>query len=279
MDSTPISIPLHENSNISEPPLNYLLAYDGKFPEEVNLFQTDPLKSRLIRLLGKDNYDLLLSMELNLDIKVENEIVTIQGYEHKHYAFYYVGALDVNNDVITIGLVSKTGVHLLSENDKLIPKWINDWNEKIETKIIEQSDDLVLNKIGDEVHVGNFVYLVRNIEYVKTVENVFNKHKADGIYLIVYLAVLNKSRESRTLANAMFKVFDSDGYEFETSTNAIEILILNDHDKVFLFKEIPPKIPKEIIIPFEVPTSNDTYTLQVSGGFLTGETAKINLQN
>lgn len=133
-------------------------------------------------------------------------------------------------------------------------------------------------EIGDEFYLGNFKYCVNRIEYTKEVKNSLTSNTADGIYLIVYLTVTNTTRESRTLTNTMFKVSDSEGYEFETSQNAMIVMILNDLDKVFMLKDISPKIPKEIIVPFEVPNSNDIYKLKVFGGFGTGKTASVTLK-
>lgn len=141
----------------------------------------------------------------------------------------------------------------------------------------------ILNKIGDEIKVGDFKYCVNKIEFKKTVENVFTSQTADGYYLIVYLTVLNTTHETRTLTATRFKVFDSEDYQYEPSQNAITTLVLNDQDKVFLLKDIPPKIPKNIIIPFEIPTMSDMYTLQISGlqilgGYSDNESEKILLK-
>jgi hypothetical protein len=288
LNDTLTSTIIKENEKISEPPLSYLLEYSGKYEFESKLFDNEPLKSRLKKILGS-TYDYFMGCcDVQSPINIENGIVFIEGCQaHNCPGVFYVVYIDINSDQIFVGLYDEGTVNLYREGNTTYPNWLLNWKDENEKKYAKYNSETSTHnersvenfKIGDEVHVGNFVYLVRKIEFTKSVENTFTEQKADGIYLIVYLAVLNKSRESRTLANSMFKVFDSDGYEYETSQNAITILVLNDQDKVFLFKEIPPKIPKEIIMPFEVPTSNDIYTLQVSGGFWTGETAKINLQN
>ena len=141
-------------------------------------------------------------------------------------------------------------------------------NKEIEKKKIQ------IPKIEDEIEVGNFKFCVNKIEFKKEISNVFSNKKADGIYLLVYMTVINITKESRTLTNAMFKVIDSDEYEFESSVDAINTLVLNEQDKVFLLKDIPPKIPKDIIIPFEVP-SQGIYALELSGGFWTNKSDYI----
>jgi len=132
--------------------------------------------------------------------------------------------------------------------------------------------------IGEEIEVGNFLYEVKRIEYTKEVSNAFTTKRADGIYLMVYLNVTNRTKEERNLTNSMFQVIDTDDYEFETTLNVINILALSEPDKVFLIKGFPPKITKEIILPFEVPTEKDVYKIKVTGGFMTGEHDYITLK-
>lgn len=288
-DTALFTEPVTENNIISKPQLSYLLEYKDKNVFQKDLFRKEPLLSKLKKALNSEYQFLIDCCYTESNIKViDNNIVIIEACQtHNCPGVFYVVYVDVNANNVFVGLFNEGEVNLYSEGNAKYPNWMLNWKDeqekeyaKYNTETSMYSERNVENfKIGDEVHVGNFVYLVRKIEFTKTVENTFTEQKADGIYLIVYLAVLNKSRESRTLSNSMFKVFDSDGYEYETSQNAITILVLNDQDKVFLFKDIPPKIPKEIIMPFEVPNSNDIYTLQVSGGFWTGETAKIDLQN
>ena len=132
--------------------------------------------------------------------------------------------------------------------------------------------------IGDVFYVGKLKYQVNKVEFTKKIENLLTSKLADGIYLIVYLTVINNSRESVSLMSSKFKVLDSENNEFETSQDAISILFLNEKDKAFILKDIPPKIPKELIIPFEVPSSNDVYKLKVSGSFWSDETSFITLR-
>ncbi len=287
-DTTLITALINENKKISEPPLSYLLKYSSKYEFESKLFDNEPLKSRLKKILGS-TYDYFMGCcDVQTPIKIENEIVFIEGCQaHNCPGVYYVVYIDVKTDEIFVGLFDEGKISLYSERSNKYPGWLTNWKTEQEKsytiwKELERETftyNNQINKIGEEVNVGNFVYVVDKAEYLKTVENAFTSKTADGIYLLVYLTVLNTTRESRTLSNSMFKVFDSENYEYETSQNALTIMVLNDQDKVFLLKDIPPKIPKKIIMPFEIPTPNDVYTLQVSGGFWTGESAKIQLQN
>src|SRR5690606_20233629 len=128
--------------------------------------------------------------------------------------------------------------------------------------------------IGEELELGNFKFVVNKSEFIKELKNLFYTKKADGVYLIVYMTVTNMTKENRTLSSSMFNVVDKDEVVFETSDDALNALVLEEPDKVFLFKDIPPRIPKPIIIPFEVP-SKTIYGLKLSGGYGTNQTGYI----
>lgn len=227
----------------------------------------DPLKQYLAVFISEnDNYSLFYEQEFE---PVRNRDGYFAGIELK----------ELRNDEIVIK-AKWWGKHdpncCPSISEDIIFGLSN--NTLISNKEIE-SRKILIHKIGEKIEIGNFGFCVNKIEFKKEISNIFSTQKADGIYLLVYLTITNITKESRTLVNSMFKVIDVDGYEFESSIDAINALVLNEQDKVFLLKDIPPKIPKEIIIPFEVPTSNDNYSLQVSGGFWTGKSAKIQLNN
>ena len=135
-------------------------------------------------------------------------------------------------------------------------------------------DEVLIPKINDELEVGNFKFCVNKIEFKKELKSLYNAKRADGIYLLIYLTVKNITKETRTLSNSMFQVIDADKYEYEPSVDAINILALKEQETVFILKDIPPKIPKEIIIPFEVPTET-VYVLKLSGGFWSNKSAYI----
>ncbi|MCI0698961.1 DUF4352 domain-containing protein [candidate division KSB1 bacterium] len=134
---------------------------------------------------------------------------------------------------------------------------------------------MVQAKIGVVVNVEHFVYRVDNVSFKKTVGDFFQE-TADGIYLIVSLSIKNVSNETRTLDGSMFKLINSQGHEFEHSTNGSTALEMSGQKSLFL-KQCQPNIQTAGKLIFEVPDANDRYTLKVSGGFWTGKTADITL--
>lgn len=90
-DTTLITALINENKKISEPPLSYLLKYSSKYEFESKLFDNEPLKSRLKKILGS-TYDYFMGCcDVQTPIKIENEIVFIEGCQaHNCPGVYYV---------------------------------------------------------------------------------------------------------------------------------------------------------------------------------------------
>ena len=62
------------------PELAYLLALKGKYPYESELFETEPLKSRLKKLLGDEMYlNFVERMEVQIPIEVNENQVFMEG--------------------------------------------------------------------------------------------------------------------------------------------------------------------------------------------------------
>ncbi|MBN2881738.1 DUF4352 domain-containing protein [Candidatus Woesearchaeota archaeon] len=130
-------------------------------------------------------------------------------------------------------------------------------------------------KIGDEISIDNFSYMVNGIRFVKTIGDEFTQQTADGIYLIVDISVKNMDKEEHMLDNSLFKLTDESGTEFESSTDATTALEMTGQETLFL-KECPPRIQKQGLLVFEVP-EEAVYDLHLSGGFWSGETAIVKL--
>jgi len=137
-------------------------------------------------------------------------------------------------------------------------------------------------RIGDDVKVGNFTYKVKDVGFIKNIENDFVNQRADGIYLLIELSIKNTSRESRTLDSSMFKVKDQAGVIYEYSTEgstALDIVMSAEKSYKSLFlRQCQPNISTKGVLVFEVPDKKKTYTLEVSGGVWSGKTADILLQ-
>lgn len=132
------------------------------------------------------------------------------------------------------------------------------------------------NKIGDQVRAGDFTYVVDEIQWQKEIGNEFTKTKADGIYLLVALRVINGGKETKMLDNSMFKLTGKNNVTFETSTNAITAVELSGGKSLFL-KQCQPGIASSGILAFEVPEKGE-YDLHLSSGFWNTNTAVVKLK-
>jgi hypothetical protein len=138
-----------------------------------------------------------------------------------------------------------------------------------------QETKVSYNKIGDQIEIGNFSYVVNNASFAKSVGNEFAKETADGIFLIVNMTFRNNDNEEHTLDNSFFKLTDENGTEFETSNDGSTALEMSHKPTLFL-KQCNPQITKSGFIIFEVPEKK-VYDLHLSGGFWSGKTALVKL--
>jgi hypothetical protein len=130
-------------------------------------------------------------------------------------------------------------------------------------------------KIGDQIDVGNFSYVVNNIRFTKTVGSDYSQKTADGIYLIIDVTFRNNDKEEHTLDNSLFKLTDENGTEFESSSDGETALEMEGKETLFL-KECNPNITKSGLLIFEVPDKK-VYDLHLSGGMWDGETTIVKL--
>lgn len=130
-------------------------------------------------------------------------------------------------------------------------------------------------KIGDQIEVGNFSYLVNDAKFAKTIGNEFSQQTADGIFLIVSVTFRNNDNEEHTLDNSFFKLTDEAGTEFSSSSEGTTALEMSGKETLFL-KQCNPHITKSGLIVFEVPDKK-VYDIHLSGGFWNGKTAVVKL--
>lgn len=143
------------------------------------------------------------------------------------------------------------------------------------TSTTESNDEPQYNKIGDQIDVGNFSYVVNDSKFAKTVGNEFSQKTADGVYLIVAVTFRNNDNKEHTLDNSFFKLTDENGTEFESSTEGETALEMSGKETLFL-KQCNPHITKSGLLIFEVPEQK-VYDLHLSGGFWSGKTAIVKL--
>lgn len=130
-------------------------------------------------------------------------------------------------------------------------------------------------KIGDQIDIGNFSYVVNSIKFIKTIGGEFTQQTADGVYLVVSVTFRNNDNKEHTLDNSFFKLTDENGAEYESSIDGATALEMEGKETLFL-KQCNPNITKKGLIIFEVPEKK-VYDLHLSGGFWSGKTAVVKL--
>lgn len=145
------------------------------------------------------------------------------------------------------------------------------------TKATEENSttEITYNKIGDQIEVGNFSYVVNSAKYAKTLGNEFMQQTSDGYFLVVNVTFRNNDKEEHTLDNSFFKLTDETGTEFSSSSEGATALEMTGKETLFL-KQCNPNITKSGNLVFEVPEKK-VYDLHLSGGFWDGKTAVVKL--
>jgi hypothetical protein len=128
-------------------------------------------------------------------------------------------------------------------------------------------------KIGDQVEVGNFSYVVNQAEYLSELGGEFDRKKADGVFLLINVTFRNNDKDEHTLDNSLFKLTDDRGTEYESSTDGETALEMAGKETLFL-KQCNPNITKSGLLVFEVPQKG-TYDLHLSGGLWNGDEAVV----
>jgi hypothetical protein len=130
-------------------------------------------------------------------------------------------------------------------------------------------------KIGDQIEVGNFSYVVNSAKFAKTIGGEYSQKTADGVFLIVNVTFRNNDNEEHTLDNSFFKLTDEAGTEFSSSSEGETALEMSGQETLFL-KQCNPHIAKSGLLVFEVPDKK-VYDIHLSGGFWNGKTAVVKL--
>jgi hypothetical protein len=131
----------------------------------------------------------------------------------------------------------------------------------------------VSKKVGDQVEVGNFSYVVNNAKFAAAIGDEYSQKKADGVFLIINVTFRNNDKDEHTLDNSLFKLTDEKGTAFESSTEGETALEMAGKETLFL-KQCNPNITKSGLLVFEVPQKG-AYDLHLSGGFWDGNEAVV----
>ncbi|RAJ88115.1 hypothetical protein CLV59_101882 [Chitinophaga dinghuensis] len=105
---------------------------DGKYPEDIELLDMEPLKTRLSKLLGPQmQEDFLERFDVTPPLEVEENILFDEGYEVGHRDEAAAIAVDMNDDIIYVGLNIGHHLRIFSEKgDTHYPQKFQTWIKK-----------------------------------------------------------------------------------------------------------------------------------------------------
>ena len=139
----------------------------------------------------------------------------------------------------------------------------------------EKSEEVTYS-IGQEVPVGDVVYIVNSKEVNTNVGGEFGK-TANGIFLVLNVTVKNNGKEAITVTDDFFTLLKGD-VEYKSDSTAG---IYANQDANFFLTEVNPEnsITGNVVFDITEETANDpSIQLRVQTGYFGTETGVINLQ-
>ena len=139
----------------------------------------------------------------------------------------------------------------------------------------EKSEEVTYS-IGQEVPVGDVVYIVNSKEVNTNVGGEFGK-TANGIFLVLNVTVKNNDKEAITVTDDFFTLLKGD-VEYKSDSTAG---IYANQDANFFLTEVNPEnsVTGNVVFDITEETANDpSIQLRVQTGYFGTETGVINLQ-
>ena len=139
----------------------------------------------------------------------------------------------------------------------------------------EKSEEVTYS-IGQEVPVGDVVYIVNSKEVNTNVGGEFGK-TANGIFLVLNVTVKNNGKEAITVTDDFFTLLKGD-VEYKSDSTAG---IYANQDANFCLTEVNPEnsVTGNVVFDITEETANDpSIQLRVQTGYFGTETGVINLQ-
>ena len=109
-------------------------------------------------------------------------------------------------------------------------------------------------KVGDTFTLGDFSYAVQRVKDRRCIGGQFTRTCAGegGRFVIVYFAIRNDTKETKTVMTDDFKLMDADGNTYRTSSEGNTALMMSGASKDFLISELQPGLQKDTATVFQV---------------------------
>lgn len=128
-------------------------------------------------------------------------------------------------------------------------------------------------KVGEEVVVGKLTYKVNKVEKTQQVGDQYLNKKANGVFLVINVTVINKDKEARMIDTNMFKLAQGET-KYDPSSEAS---IYANNDNQFFLQNVNPNISATGDVIFDIPADANGLKLIVQNNFFGTSEKKIDL--
>lgn len=187
-----------------------------------------------------------------------------------------IGSLSEEPETTTSTNTSETQ-DAQKQDDKPTVEESNNSTQEQSTK--EQTKQEEKLKLGDSFRLGDFGYVIHDVQTTRKIGNRFISKEAstNASFVIVSFEIENFSNETETVLTDDIKIKDQRGRTFSPSSDANTALSMSI-DKDFILSQLQPNIAKSTKTVFEVPTQvvNSGFTIIIpEKGFWGSDQAKI----
>lgn len=165
---------------------------------------------------------------------------------------------------------------LIGKGINTISKAFDGSNESGNNNSIQETAPV---NIGDSLVLDSVSYTVTDVSTTDTVGNKYFSESAKGIYVVVYIRVINQGKKSITLYSSQFNIIYDDK-TYESNSIASGYLSMDNDNESIWFSELNPGLTLNGVIVFDV--SDDVVTsgemqLLIESDFIGSETGIVNL--
>ena len=173
------------------------------------------------------------------------------------------------------------------EDNKTIADAGNEQSQESAAPVDEQPQEpetpveVAAVKIGVPATIADVSFTVNSVEETQEISsgNEFIENATtEGKFVIVDVTVKNEKKEALTINSSYFKLFTSEGVEYEPNTDGKVMMAMMDEEDFFL-QQVNPGLSKTGKVVFEVGADLDLNTTVLKGqtGFWGTEAVEISL--
>lgn len=114
---------------------------------------------------------------------------------------------------------------------------------------------------------GYWAYRVHDVRWPRSLD-VWGRERANGIYMVATVSMLNEDRTSST--RPMLKMVDQDDREYDETDSSLPC-------QLSFLLQLNPTMQQTGCVVFDVPDNDNHYSLRLFGGYESSERTDVNL--